>query len=184
MQLHDFLSLLAAEAKAWTDARRGTFRISGNPQDPFLILGGGQHTGFVVILDFAGDRPAEADVLQDMTEISVDFYVGHAQDLRNDPGAWLFKATPAGVKPLLQQVDELRARMLTCVFYLAEQDDPSYAVYQGAQPVVLPNLDIPLPAYKFTLSWNNRVSNDDDYRFLNAPASAKDATPGAQGVTP
>lgn len=171
MQLQDFIALIAADAKAWTDDRRGTFRVATNPLDPYLILGGGQHAGFCVIVDFGGDRPDGASALQDMTELSVDFYVGHAQDLRNDPGASLYKQTPAGVLPLLQQVDELRGRMMTAVFHLLAHDDDSYASYQGTQKVTLPGTDIPLPAYKFTLSWNNRLETDEDYRFLNEPVS-------------
>jgi hypothetical protein len=172
MQIHEFIALIAAEAKAWTEARRGTFRVATTPLDPFIILGGGQHTGFCVVVDFDGDRPAGASALQDMTDLAVAFYVGHAMDLRNDPGAALYKPTPAGVKPLMQQLDELRGRMMTCVFHLGAADDDSYAEYQGAQKLMMPGTEIPMPAMKFTLSWNNRVVTDEEYRFLNEPVAA------------
>lgn len=180
------MALIAAEVKTWVEAAGGALFAVQDPQAPYFILAGGGHRGFCAVLGFSGDDPADSASIDDMTEFSIDIFVGHARDMRLEPGAFMFKDEPiTGAKSLLRRVSELRAAIMTIVFAPGSEvqaDDDSYCMYRGCKPAVLPGTDIPLPAYKVTFAWHARLDDDANWRYLNAPASSPAPLPSSSSV--
>lgn len=172
MRLDEMLRLIADDLKASATAMGGAFFTAENPVRAYFILAGGGHTGFCVIVQLAGGDPAGAEA-EGMEAVGVDVFVGHARDMRDEAGAYIFRDDPiSGAKSLLRRVDDIRAVLLTMAFHLDAGDDIAYAMHRGTQQATIPGTDIPLPAYKVSVAWHNRVRNDGNYRFLNEPAGA------------
>lgn len=164
------LRTIAADLKPFAISRKLAFFVGSDPMQPYFILAGGGHRGGCVICAPGGDTPIGGRPTNDMTDATFDIYVGHARDMRADPNAWLYKTEPVTqAASLLEHLDAVRHRLLTLGFALQSQDAPALAKYAGCAPAIIPGTDIPLPAWRLTVSWPWRtgLSDNDDYRIYS-----------------
>jgi len=167
---------LAADLREWCGAQTPqlAFFVAEDPMRPYFILAGGGHRGGCCILSIAGTRPLSTRPLRDVEDAEYDVFVGKARDLRADPGAWMLDAeTVTGAKPMLQLVEDVRARLMTAAFQ-AGTDEAAVLQPRGISAVTLPGTDIPLPAYRVSVELAQRVGFDDDadFRLLSVPPAA------------
>ena len=164
---------LADDLREWCGAQTPqlAFFVAEDPMRAYFILAGGGHRGGCCVLTVAGTRPHGARPLRDVEYADYDVVVGKARDLRADPGAWMLDAEAvSGARPMLQLVEDVRARLMTAAFQ-AGTDEPAVLQPRGISAVTLPGTDIPLPAYRVSVELAQRVGFDDDadYRLHTVP---------------